>query len=323
MPATPNIIDQLGTSWKLTVQEFAVYSYQHPTFGYLEYTGRTAWLCDNVNTVWLTQQGSLPDNVLPPSICIGPKYDGECGYYDVSGYPDPADKCACADPECPFLGFIALTCNGVTQTCSGMTTHPGRAGADNPSGPSYELCCTLHGKEICFVTYCSDGQWKTDIYCDGVLQNTQDVSSGRCPFTLGGFTLTLTCDLNCDVCVGPDCPPPSTCDPSNCDDFPDTMTINFSGSTCLTGSTTITRTAPGSTSWVSDADVGTWSISAECTGGNFTVSPIDNSGQCAINPFNSTVEECNPVSVAFGTQTITDIAGCTCVGDVVTASLSS
>ncbi len=214
MPATTNIIDELGTSWKLTVQEFAVYSYDHPAFGYLEYVGRSPWLCDNVNTVWLRQQGSLPDNILPPSICIRPKYYSECGggCYDLNGYTPPSAKALCKDHECDFDLPLYLTCLGVTQSCIGhFVKTPGEPTECPNAGVVYVAQCTLNSVVMRVRIYCDGtGQWMADVLNDGVVcDSCIPLSPTFCPLVMGGGTAT-PCANNCVPCIGPDCGPPPT-----------------------------------------------------------------------------------------------------------------
>ena len=215
-----NIIDALGISWVLdTSSAYATLTYAHPVLGLLQYTGTATWIVDNVNTVHLTSRGSLPGpedegyvKVLPDEVCIRPLYDANgCGCYDTTEkYDTVENQCACKDPACDCIPEkICLDCDGTVECCEGNACI-GRDGVDNPSGPGYELCCTLLGVNVCGVWYCSAGQWKVDIYCNDVLITTNGISHEGCPLKLGttGFD---GCD-DCVVCVGDDCePPPPGC----------------------------------------------------------------------------------------------------------------
>lgn len=210
-----SIIEALGVSWKLdTSSDYATLSYTHPVLGLLQYTGTTPWLPDNVNTVHLTSRGDLPApgdegyvKVLPDSVCIRPLFDSNgCGCYDLVTYDNAAVQCECKDPGCDCIPEkICLECDGSVECCEGNACI-GRDGVASPSGPGYELCCTLLGVNVCGVWYCSSGQWKVDIYCNDILITTNDISHEGCPLVLGttGFD---GCE-DCVVCVGPDCDPP-------------------------------------------------------------------------------------------------------------------
>ena len=220
MPAQ-NIIDALGISWVLdTSSDYATLSYNHPVLGLLQYTGTATWIPDNVNTVHLTSRGSLPApgdegyvKVLPDEVCIRPLYDANgCGCYDLVTYDNVDNQCACKDPGCDCIPEkMCLTCDGSTECCTGNACI-GRDGVNNPSGPSYEMCCTLLSVNVCGVWYCSAGSWFVDIYCNDVLITTNGIDHEGCPLKLG--TTTFDGCEDCVGCVGDDCeppPPPPVC----------------------------------------------------------------------------------------------------------------
>jgi len=240
MPMTTSIIDALGISWRLQVQEFAVLSYSHPEFGSLEYTGLTEFIPANVNTLHLTSQGSLPDGVLPKNICVRPKYDAVCGCYDVTEYDPPEAACLCKDPGCPCIEQkICLECtiDGITsvECCEGQACI-GREGVNAPAGPSRELCCTLLGVNVCGVWYCdASGQWWVDIYCDDVLTASNEISHSGCPLVLG--TTSFGGCPGCTVTT----PVVTACCPD--DAIPPTLFMSFTG--CRTATATLTWDGSG------------------------------------------------------------------------------
>ena len=213
-----NIIDALGISWILdTSSDYATLSYAHPVLGLLQYTGTATWIVDNVNTVHLTSRGSLlgPEDegyvkVLPDEVCIRPLYDSNgCGCYDLVTYDSAASQCECKDPGCDCIPVcVATNCDDVEGTCEGFACVGGRDGVDSPSGPAREFCCVVNSKNLCFVWYCSSGQWKVDIYCDDVFVETQDIANTGCPLTLATATFSA---CGCDGTAGQDCVLPPTC----------------------------------------------------------------------------------------------------------------
>ena len=209
MPAN-NIIDALGYSWVLHVDSVASLEYDHPTFGLLEYRGKSGepWLCDNVNTLHLTQQGSLPDGVMPLKVCIRPKYNGECGDYDLNRYDPPEDKCACADPECPQEHTLWLKCDTCKESDTQTVSSGGDPGLDCPNNPSYTMTSSLCGQTLKVTWYCCDGEWKADITVNGTFCETATLGppATRCPLTMG--TGVSNCDylyVGCTTgCIGVD-----------------------------------------------------------------------------------------------------------------------
>lgn len=237
MPATPNIIDQLGISWTLHVDTIATLYYDHPVFGYLEYTGvdGVPWLCDNTNTLYLTSQGTgeaaLPDGVLPKKVCIRPKYSGECGDYDLNTYNPPGDKCLCKDIECDFYLPLFLTCDGVTDNCIGHFIKGDDATECEASGPTYTAQCPLNGTLMEVRIYCKAGTWMADIYDDGTLcDSCVELTIEACPFRITGSYTAETCANDCVPCIGEGCeepPPPVEC--SGCSIAPpSTLTCTLS-----------------------------------------------------------------------------------------------
>ena len=217
MPAQ-NIIDALGISWKLdTSSDYATLTYAHPVLGLLQYTGLAPWIADNVNTVHLTSRGDLPApgdegyiKVLPDEVCIRPLFDSNgCGCYDRMTYDTSSNQCLCKDPGCDCIPVcVATNCDDVEGTCTGMACVGGRDGVDSPSGPAREFCCVVNSKNLCFVWYCSAGQWKVDIWCDDVFVETQDIGNTGCPLTLATATFSA---CGCDGTAGQDCVLPPTC----------------------------------------------------------------------------------------------------------------
>ena len=305
MPAQ-NIIDALGISWVLdTSSDYATLSYAHPVLGLLQYTGTATWIADNVNTVHLTSRGSLPGpedegyvKVLPDEVCIRPLYDSNgCGCYDTTEkYDTVENQCACKDPACDCIPEkICLDCDGTVECCTGNACI-GRDGVDNPSGPGYELCCTLLGVNVCGVWYCSAGQWKVDIYCNDVLITTNDISHEGCPLKLG--TTSFDGCEDCVVCVGDECEPPPP-DGGCCIDvnMPANLTIS-DGTDSLTlvgtggfGTASGEHRTWGATGFICGA-MGLWGLSCSltdgwlisCPGGTVLVSgscdPVDFVGTC-------------------------------------------
>lgn len=325
-----NIIEAYGVSWRLIVGARATLSYDHPSFGLLQYTGESDWLCDNVNTLHLTSRGSLPEGVLPLHVCVRPRYDGECGCYDLNTYNPPEDKAKCCDPECPIIKDLWFECNGVRETCTTTFTVGGGNGLEgvcSPSGPTYGGSCTLATVLVEVNYYCAGGQWMADVYNTsatgpnaGVRQLCQScipITHECCPLRLGDGVVDTPCDVECSTGGG--------CDPIDCGAFPDTVTATFSGSACFSG--TITMTTLDHIAWAGDSLVGgRWSVSMICNGdGTFSINAIDGNSppECAVSQFESTSAECNPVAISFGSQTITDLIGCTCLGDSVTVSITA
>lgn len=277
MPATPNIIDQLGTSWKLHVQEFATFSYDHPTFGLLEYTGTEAWLCDNVNTLSLTSQGNLPDGVLPQKVCIRPKYDGKCGCYDTVIYQSASEQCECGDNGCPQTHTLWLRCDDCyendTQTISRTVPGIGRS----CSSPSYSMTSSLCGQTLLVTWYCCGGGWLADVTLNGNFCGTYPVPLlSKCPLVIG--VGTSSCDLSyytdCEsTCIGIDeeCEPPDPC--GECSDPMPGGTLTgdlvVTGCNCL-ASQTVTFTKVGC-EWLANLSVICGGATAKivCTGGNW------------------------------------------------------
>jgi len=169
-----NILAKWGVSWVLNVAEPATLTYDHPSFGVLIYTTSEdePWICDNVNTMYLTAQGDLPDGVMPESICVRPRYSG-CGGatdYDVKSdaYEEVEDQIACCDPACGSIGPIpikVLCCVNFEECSTTFTAQKTLLGRDSPAGPSYLGSCTLHGVLWTGVVYCDGVRWKTDWYC--------------------------------------------------------------------------------------------------------------------------------------------------------------
>lgn len=255
MPAQ-NIIDALGISWTLdTSSDYATLTYTHPVLGLLQYTGLAPWIPDNVNTVHLTSRGSLPApgdegyvKVLPDEVCIRPLYDANgCGCYDLVTYDNAAVQCECKDPGCDCIPEkMCLTCDGSTECCEGNACVGGREGVNNPSGPSYEMCCTLLSVNVCGVWYCSGGSWFVDIYCNDVLITTNSIDHEGCPLKLG--TTEFDGCEDCVACVGDECEPPPP--PNNDCCFGVSMPTNLSlagggGTVTLVGAGGAARTWGG------------------------------------------------------------------------------
>ena len=294
-----NIIDALGISWVLdTSSDYATLSYNHPVLGLLQYTGTATWIPDNVNTVHLTSRGSLPGpedegyvKVLPDSVCIRPLYDANgCGCYDTTEkYDTVENQCACKDPACDCIPEkICLDCDGTVECCEGNACI-GRDGVDNPSGPGYELCCTLLGVNVCGVWYCSAGQWKVDIYCDDVLKTTNDISHEGCPLKLGttGFS---GCD-DCVVCVGDDCEPPPPLNEDCCLGISMPTNLSLAGGG---GTVTLVGAGGAARTWGGTGTIcgltGPWGIS--CTGaGVWTLTYIG-------APYCTLTGTCDPLSLS-------------------------
>jgi hypothetical protein len=310
MPAQ-NIIDALGISWKLdTSSDYATLTYAHPVLGLLQYTGDVPWIADNVNTLKLTSRGDLPAvgdvsyvKVLPDSVCIRPLYDANgCGCYDLVTYDSVANQCACKDPGCDCIPeFMCLTCDGDKECCTGDACVGGRDGVDNPSGPSRELCCTLLGVLVCGVWYCSGGQWKVDIYCDGVLITTNDISHEGCPLVLGSTSFSGCVD--CEGCVGEDCdpdPPPGIDTPCCDEPTPETLTasISYSGGCACPATSTLTFNA-ALVRWDGTFPGCSTPFRLECVGVTWQ---LTTSG----GTFNAVTVVCSPISITFTGVTFVD-----------------
>ena len=296
-----NIITALGISWKLHVQEFATLTYDHPTFGILEYTGRKKWLCDNTNTVYLTRWGTLPDpsveRVLPPSICIRPNYDAVCGCAtgDLSGYQNPADKCLCADPECPLPEFLTVFCSTCSERCDGFAVKGVRAGRDCPLNPSYTMTCTLCGLTISATWYCCGGQWRADVYNNGTFCSTQTLGNTRCPLTLqvgsAPFCVTWTC-------TGA----PPTCCAGLTGNLNGSVT-GVSGCGCTdTVAFTLNQVAPGVASWHGSFTLCgvSYSItSLACNSGAWPLQISSPEGSCNVTSSATNQVDCPSVLLTF------------------------
>jgi hypothetical protein len=169
-----NVLAVYGVSWELHVRAVGTtLKYNHPSFGVLIYTASDdePWLCDNVNTLYLTSQGDLPDGVMPESICVRPRYSG-CGgdfRYDVksNAYEEVEDQIACCDSACGTMdGSMAVICCNQLESCEAVATaQTVLLGLENPAGPSYLSSCTLHGVLWTAVIYCDGTQWLSDWYC--------------------------------------------------------------------------------------------------------------------------------------------------------------
>lgn len=306
-----NIIDALGISWVLdTSSDFATLTYQHPVLGLLQYTGDVPWIADNVNTLTLTSRGDFPFpgdegyvKVLPDSVCIRPLYDSNgCGCYDRVTYDSAAVQCACKDPGCDCIPeFMCLTCDGDKECCTGNACVGGRVGVVSPSGPSRELCCTLLGVLVCGVWYCSGGQWKVDIYCNGVLITTNDISHEGCPLVLGSTAFSGCVD--CEGCVGEDCdpdPPPGVTTTCCGEPTPETLTasITYSGGCTCPATSTLAYNA-ALVRWDGTFPGCTGPFRLECVG---VVWQLTTSG----GTFNAVTVVCSPISITFTGVTFVD-----------------
>jgi len=190
-----NILAKWGVSWVLNVAEPATLAYDHPSFGVLVYTTSEdePFLCDNVNTMYLTAQGNLPDGVMPESICVRPRYSG-CGgsmTYDVKStvYDTVENQIACCDPACGSIGpipIIVRCCTNFEECSTTFTAQTTLLGKDSPAGPSYLGSCTLHGVLWTGVCYCDGVRWKTDWYCKSPREFfvTTTHTHTCCPLTL-------------------------------------------------------------------------------------------------------------------------------------------
>ena len=191
-----NILKKLGTSWHLNVAgDATTLEYNHPSFGMITYRvdQMEPFLCDNVNTFYLTAQGELPDGVMPESICVRPRYSG-CGgsmTYDVKSdaYEEVEDQIACCDPACGSIGPIPITvrcCFSLERCEATFTAQTTLLGRDSPAGPSYLGSCTLHGVLWTGVIYCDGVRWKTDWYCKSPREFfvTTTHTHTCCPLTL-------------------------------------------------------------------------------------------------------------------------------------------
>jgi hypothetical protein len=190
-----NILEKWGISWSLNVAEPTTLAYDHPSFGVLIYTTseEEPFICDNVNTLYLTAQGELPDGVMPESICVRPRYSG-CGGamdYDVKSddYEEVEDQIACCDPACGSIGPIPITvrcCFSLERCETTFTAQVTLLGRDSPAGPSYLGSCTLHGVLWTGVVYCDGVRWKTDWYCKSPREFfvTTTHTHTCCPLTL-------------------------------------------------------------------------------------------------------------------------------------------
>ena len=307
MPATPNIIDQLGTSWKLDVAAVATFSTGQSTFGYLSYVGDPdkPWLCDNVNTLHLASKGILPDGVLPDHVCIRPKYDGECGDYDLNGYPVPEDKCLCADPECPHEFDLFVECNDCRETDTQTISKGGDPGLDCPENPSYTMTSVLCNQTLKATWYCCSGDWRADITVNGTYCMTVPLGppAERCPLVIGpGIS---DCDylyVDCPVTT----PPIDQC---CCPDDPVAGTLYLTGSMAsgcaCAGSISATLTYNG-TKWTGTAAtvgcLGNVPIELTCTGGTcLWVLGLDYTA-CggSADVLSAVTTSCNPFILTFG-----------------------
>jgi len=310
MPAQ-NIIDALGISWKLdTSSDYATLTYTHPVLGLLQYTGLAPWIPDNVNTVHLTSRGSLPApedadyvKVLPDEVCIRPLYDSNgCGCYDLVTYDNAAVQCECKDPGCDCIPEkMCLTCDGSTQCCTGNACVGGREGVNNPSGPSYELCCVLLSVNVCGVWYCSGGSWYVDIYCNDVLITTNGISHEGCPLKLG--TTTFDGCEDCVACVGEDCepPPPPGVTTTCCGEpTPETLTasISYSGGCACPVTSTLTFNA-ALVRWDGTFPGCSTPFRLECVGVTWQ---LTTSG----GTFIAVTVVCDPISITFTGVTFVD-----------------
>jgi hypothetical protein len=309
MPAQ-NIIDALGISWKLdTSSEFATLTYTHPVLGLLQYTGTATWIADNVNTVHLTSRGSLPApedaeyiKVLPDSVCIRPLYDANgCGCYDLVTYDNAAVQCECKDPGCDCIPEkMCLTCDGSTECCEGNACVGGREGVNNPSGPSYELCCVLLSVNVCGVWYCSGGSWFVDIYCNDVLITTNGIDHEGCPLKLGVTTFGGCVD--CVGCVGDECEPPPPGEPTTCcaEPTPSTLTasITYSGGCTCPATSTLTYNS-ALVRWDGTFPGCSAPFRLECVG---VLWQLTTSG----GTYNAVTVVCSPISITFTGVTFVD-----------------
>jgi hypothetical protein len=198
-----NILKKLGTSWHLEVaggvggmsSDLTHLYYNHPRFGMLRYrvSPLEPFLCDNVNTLHLEEQGNLPDGVMPESICVRPRYSG-CGgsmTYDIKSddYAEVEDQIACCDPACGSIGplpIIVRCCFSLERCEATFTAQVTLLGRDSPAGPSYLGSCTLHGVLWTGVIYCDGVRWKTDWYCKSPREFfvTTTHTHTCCPLTL-------------------------------------------------------------------------------------------------------------------------------------------
>ena len=332
MLALPNIIDQLGTSWKLTVQEFAVYSYNHPTFGYLEYVGREAWLCDNTNTVWLTQQGTLPDGVLPKSICIRPKYDGVCGCYDKNWYPTPEDACLCADNGCPQKHTLWLRCGNCFESDTQTISRGGDPGVLCPDNPSYTMEAVLCGQTLRVTWYCcgADG-WYADITLNGNFCESFPLGQAltRCPLTIatGASDACAPYFIDCSCgCIGIDAECPPCEEPACCDDEPTELTATVDSTCTLFDGLVFTATGgAGSHVWNGTADAGAFGtavIEIRCTEGSWECVLSHSFGlSCDFLLAPADSQSCDPIELTFS-GVLDDLAECTCQGDTATVTVT-
>lgn len=337
-------IEGLVTGWEMDISADPV-QLTHTAAG-VTYEADAAWDCLGKNTMTLTAPFDGP---LPRKVCVIPKpfRDGDglalpftcsneglieqncCDDAIPCGYSDE-DRMACGDPCCTCLPeqTVTVTCGECSQTntvlpCVGEGNDI--QGVDNPAGPTYGASATFCGYDVDLNFYCRglNVGWAVDIYFDNVFCDTIDMAEvpEKCPLNIG-IAPGATCG-DCSICVGPDCTPP--CDPNDCDAYPETLTATFSGSTCFNG--TVTMTSTSATEWGGDSLVGgRWSIGLICNGdGTFTLTAIDGNSppECFVNNFTSTSAECDPAAISFGSQTIGDLGGCTCVGDSVTVSITA
>lgn len=320
MPIMPNIIETLGISWRLSVQEFATLTYDHPEAGLLQYTGDVPWICNNVNTLKLTSQGDLDDGVLPPSVCIRPSYDTAgcgCAVGDANEYPEPADKCRCADPGCPFDEFLIFSCDDCTERFDGTVTSVG-GGVNCPENPGYQLEATLCGVDLRVVWYCCGGQWYADVYQNGLLCFTAELSNTRCPLTLAAGSGGMCVDECTSGCTGVG----GDCDDGVADDccatepsvaYLDVVSSAYTGTVSMAG-------GAGTHSW-SGVDGGfAWTVT--CSGGTWTVDGTSGAAGCSLTG-TASLASCDPIDVTFAgtiSQIGTPPPTCGSAGDTFTAT---
>jgi hypothetical protein len=292
----PTIIETLGISWRLSVQEFATLTYDHPEAGFLQYTGDVPWLCNNVNTLKLTSQGSLDDGILPPSVCIRPSYDTAgcgCDVGDENLYPVPADKCACADPGCLFNDFLVFKCDECEERFDGTVTKTS-GGVNCPDSPAYQLEATLCGVVVKIVRYCCGGQWYADFYNDGMLCFTAATDNEKCPLVIDpafGSQCAGDCTTGC-IGGGTDCDDGVADD--CCDTEPATTYLDVSSS-AYTGTVTMTGGA-GTHSWAGVDGGFAWTVT--CSSGTWTVAGTSGASGCSLSG-TASLASCDPIDVTF------------------------
>jgi hypothetical protein len=215
-----NVLAVYGVSWELHVRAVGTtLKYNHPSFGVLIYTASDdePWLCDNVNTLYLTSRGDLPDGVMPESICVRPRYSG-CGgdfRYDIKSdaYDTVEHQIACCDPACGSIGPIPIRimcCNRLEQCETTFVAQTTLLGIEDPAGPSYLGSCTLHGVLWTGVHYCDGNRWLADWYCGSprVFFTTTVHTHDCCPLTIsvepfpenfGGVACCPKADCTCNL----------------------------------------------------------------------------------------------------------------------------